>query len=301
MQAGEPEKEHRLDEQAVRRIVEDWSLVGWPIRPDAARVALYRSTVRAATSALVLGATLELIDMLLVEGVGRVTAIDQHPETMEAMRRLATEDWSRVERVVGDWRDPRAGWSDAFDLVLCDGGLMFLPFPDAWRTVLALVHGYLRPAGRLVAGMSSVSPTAEGFGEPYARALAGFDAERPALDPERQARRFVELMSQVRGMAYSGAVDDDGSVRADAVAVARRWMAEDLCRRYPEFERIVQSVSGRAQLLGDGALIVARPGLDRVAAELARCGFDVEVLASSQRPPRHWFTVAATRRDIQMG
>ena len=57
-------------------------------------------------------------------------------ETMEALRRLASEDWARVELVVGDWREPQAAWSSTFDLVLCDGGLMFLPFPDDWRTVL---------------------------------------------------------------------------------------------------------------------------------------------------------------------
>ena len=86
-----------MDERVVQRIMEDWRLTTWPIRPDAARVELFRSAMQGASSVLVMGATPELIDMLLTEGVDRVAAIELHPETMEAMRRLASEDWSRVE------------------------------------------------------------------------------------------------------------------------------------------------------------------------------------------------------------
>ena len=130
-----------------------------------------------------MGATPELIDMLLAERVERVTAVDAHAETMEAMRRLADEDWSRVELVVGDWRDARPVWGSAFDLVLCDGGLMFLPFPDDWRRVLVLIRGYLRPGGRFVTTASSVSPDEPGFADHYARAVAHFEAERATLGP----------------------------------------------------------------------------------------------------------------------
>jgi hypothetical protein len=251
---------------------------------------------------LVMGATPELIDMLLTEGVARIAALDLHPETMEAMRRLGSQDWSRVQLVAGDWRHPRQAWHSAFDLVLCDGGLMFLPFPDDWRTVLVAVHGYLRPGGRLVTRMSSVSPTEVGFRESYDRAIVEFDSERSALDPEQQASRFAELLSRVRGMCRYGAVDPEGRVQLPLAVAARRWMAEDLQRRYPEFDRIVQTISGRSNLLGtDGTAIVAVPALERVTGEMARCGFDVEVLQSIHSPPKHWFTISATRRTTQMG
>src|SRR5262249_15041386 len=105
--------------------MENWRLASAPPRPEAAHLARYRSAARGARSGLVMGATPELIDMLLTEGVDRVTAIDLHPETIEAMRRLASEDWSRVELVRGDWREPRPAWASVFDVVLCDGGLMF--------------------------------------------------------------------------------------------------------------------------------------------------------------------------------
>jgi len=285
-----------LDEAVVQRILEDWRLITWPTRPDAARVDLFRSALMGASSALVMGATPELVDMLLTEGVDRVAALELHPETMEAMRRLASEDWSRVELVVGDWRDARPTWNSAFDLALCEGGLMFLPFPDDWRRVLGVIHGYLRPGGRLVTTTSSVPPGETGFQDHYAQAIARFESERSALDPERQARRFAEVVSQLRGVTRFGAVDPEGRVRLDIAAAARRWIAEDLRRRYPAFDRIIQANFGRSNPVGgDGASIVAVPALERVRAEMLRCGFDVEVLASTHRPPRHSFAVAATR------
>jgi hypothetical protein len=150
--------------------------------------------------------------------------------------------------------------------------------------------------------MSSVSPAGEGFRESYDRALTEFDAERSALNPERQASRFAEVVSRIRGMCRYGAVDPEGRVKLEVAAAARRWMGEDLQRRYPEFDRITQTISGRPNLLGaDGTTIVAVPALERVTEELARCGFDVEVLRSEHRPPKHWFAISATRRTARVG
>jgi hypothetical protein len=286
-----------MDEMLVRQIEEDWRLVTSPARPDAARIELFRSAVRATRSALLMGATPELVDMLLTEGVGRVVTIDLHAETMEAMRRLATQDWSRVERVVGDWLEPRPAWDSAFDRILCDGGLMFLPFPDGWRKMLAMVHGYLRPGGRFVTTGVGISPTETGFEHYYAQAIAGFEQDRPTLAPEQQARRFAQLASGLRGLTRVGAVDGEGRVRVEAASAARRWIADDLTRRYPGFGRIVQANFGRSHSGGlNRGGIVATPGPQRVMAELTGSGFSVELLASVHRPPRDIFAIAATRQ-----
>jgi SAM-dependent methyltransferase len=285
-----------MDEKRVRRIVDSWRIVGSPARPDAAQVEVFRSAVKAATRVLVMGTTPELIDLLLDKAVDRITAVERDPDTIEAMRRLATRDWAGVELVPGDWLDPRPAWRSAFDLVLCDGGLIFLPFPDDWRAVLTVVGSYLRPGGRFVTRISSVSSSQVGFQEHYARALAAFDSERTPLGPEQQERRFIELLAQVRGMCRYGAIDPEGRVRLDLVDEARRWMARDLGTRYPEFAHILQMTYGRPTLAGpDGTSIVAMPSLERVRAEMTACGFDVEVLASIQRAPRHFFTLSATR------
>ena len=286
-----------MDERVVQRIENAWRLVGAPARPDVAGIERYRLAMTSPQSALVLGATPELVDMLLRSRVPRIAAIELHAETMEAMRRLASEDWSRVELVVGDWRDPRPAWESAFDAVLCDGGFMFLAFPDDWRRTLSTVHHALRPGGRLVARMSAISPSEDGFREPYAQAIAAFDAEQPTPDPERRFRRFLELVSQVRGMCRYGAVDAEGRVRLDVATAGRRWIAGDLARRYPEFGDIVEKMCGRSSAVGDdGASMVAMPSLEGVSSEMKRCGFDVEVLSSIHRPPKHSFLLAAIRR-----
>src|SRR5262245_18482630 len=174
---------------------------------------------------------------------------------------------------------------------------MFLPFPHDWRKVLTVVHGYLRPGGRFVTKASSVSPGASGCAEHYAQAVARFDSERAALSPEQQARRFAELASQLRGIARFGAVDLEGSVLPDAVEAARLRLVEDLRRRYLEFDRVITTRLECSTLLGsDGVGIVAVPALERVMAELAECDFAVEVLASTHRPPKHTFLIAAMRR-----
>ena len=150
------------------------------------RVELYRSALRGASRVLVMGATLELIDMLLVEGVGHVAAIDLHPETIEALRRLATQEWRRVELESATGASRGRPGTPRFDVVLCDGGLMFLPFPDDWRTVLTVIHGYLSPGGRLVANQDSTAPSETGFRDHYAQALARFESEPPPPDPEQR-------------------------------------------------------------------------------------------------------------------
>src|SRR5262245_34450086 len=276
--------------------MEQWRLTTWPIRPDPARVDLYRSALVAARSVLVMGATPELIDMLLTEGVGRVAAVDGHAETMEAMRRLAGQDWAGIERVVGDWRIPRPAWDSAFDGVLVDGGLLFLPFPDGWREVLAVIRNYLRPGGRLVTTGASMSPTAGDFRDHYARVIALFDSTLRTPDPEQRVRRFGELVSRIKGLVRVGAVDHEGRVQLDVAASAHRWMANDLRRRYPDLDRLIVAWFDQPTAVGGkGTGIVAMPGLERVTAEMTASGFDVEVLASSPNPPRHSYTIRATR------
>src|SRR5262249_44065236 len=174
--------------------------------------------------------------------------------------------------------------------------LMFLRFSVEWRNVLTTTHGYLRPGGRMVTTTVSISPTEPGFQAHYAQALARFESERATLEPERQARRFAELVSQLSGVSRLGAVDPEGSVRLDVATAARGWIAADLRRRYPEFGRTIEAILGRLNPIGvDGASIIAVPAVERVRVEMIQCGFDVEVLASTRYPTGHAFAFAATR------
>src|SRR5262249_34003714 len=99
-----------------------------------------------------------------------------------------------------------------------------------------------------------------------------------------------------------GAVDPQGRVRLDVAGAARRWIAEDLRRRYPEFDGTIDAHFGPTNLVGrDGLTIVAVPALDRGTAGMGACGFQVAGLASAHRPPNPSFQIAATRRYEAQG
>ena len=107
----------------------------------------------------------------------------------------------------------------------------------------------------------------------------------------------MALAGQLRSIVRFGAIDTEGRIRLDVAGAARRWIGEDLRRRYPEFDGTIEAHLGRPSLIGrDGLSMVAVPALERVTVEMVGCGFDVEVLASEQRPPKHAFQIAATPR-----
>jgi SAM-dependent methyltransferase len=287
-----------VDHALVNTIRKGWRLATPPVRPGAGRLAMFRAALDGASSAMVMGATVELIDMFLSAKVSRIAAFDGHAETLEALRGLGQEDWSRVELVVGDWRVARPEWNSVFDVVMTHGGLNFLPFPDDWRRALAAVRSHPRPGGRFVSSTFTVAPTDASFRDDYEPAIARFEAERPRLDEAQLLRRFCELVSHCQGLTLVGAARGDGGLYADRVIEARRFIREDLHRRYPgaTFAEPVDAMFGRTNPVGvDGLHIAALPSLEQVEAEMTRAGFDPTLLASEHRPPKHSFSFAATR------
>ncbi len=289
-----------MDYALIDRIVEDWRLNAPPIRPSEALVEVFRSALPRGRkfSAMVMGATPELVDMLLCSAADRVVSFDAHPETIEAMRRLAGEDWSRVEIVVGDWCNPRPEFEFSFDLILCEGGLLFLAFPERWRQVFNLVRTYLKPGGRMLYKTFSVSPTVPSFLDQYAQAIARFEADRPGLSSAQETRRFMEMVSQLKNRPLSGAVDPQGRVLWDRADAATRWMADDLRQRFPgpRFGRTIEAILGRSNAIGlDGAAVIAVPPLELVQSLIRECSLETEIVLSEHRPSVHSFMVAAIK------
>lgn len=62
---------------------------------------------------------------------------------------------------------PQAEWADmrlaaaSFDIVVCDGGLQLLPYPDGQRTLIEQLHRILAPDGQAVFRLFAPSPAAE--------------------------------------------------------------------------------------------------------------------------------------------
>ena len=139
---------------------------------------------------------------------------------------------------------------------------MFLPFPEDWRTVLTVIRRYLRPGGRLGGDDCPACPLpSRGFREHYAEAIARFESERPTMDPERQARRFAELVSQLNGVSplWGRRPGWKGAARRRRPRPAA-GSPRTCVGATPAFARIIEAIFGRSNPVGiDGARIVAVP------------------------------------------
>ena len=111
-----------MNRSLVTQIAESWKLAASPIRPSPATVDAFRAALPSGNGwrGLVQGATPEIVDLMLSHDAGRVVCMDLHPETIEAMRTLGSEDWSGVEAMVGDWSHDKPELRSAFDIVISD-------------------------------------------------------------------------------------------------------------------------------------------------------------------------------------
>jgi SAM-dependent methyltransferase len=128
-------------------IARRWAQLGPPLRPAAEDVAFYADVVSGwpvgggPPRGLILGATPELYRLPWPDG-SPVLAVDHTP----AMIRTA---WPGPDgsAVCGDWTAlPLAASSR--DIVLCDGGLLQLPYPHGVRACAAALARVIAPGGR---------------------------------------------------------------------------------------------------------------------------------------------------------
>lgn len=123
-----------------------WPLLGPPLRPSGEDVALLRAALarygpgKHALRVLILGVTPEFADLPWPAG-SRVEALDKTPE----MIRYVWPGDSALAHL-GDWL--RMPWdSPTFDVVLCDGGLQLLPYPQGLQTLAQELRRVLKPGG----------------------------------------------------------------------------------------------------------------------------------------------------------
>ncbi|MCE9572662.1 MAG: class I SAM-dependent methyltransferase [Deltaproteobacteria bacterium] len=142
-----------------------WALVGPPLRPCAADVAIataelaaWTAAHRRAPRALLLGVTPELATLAWPAGTA-LTAIDRAPAMIGALF-TATPD---RRAVVADWRalPLRAA---AIDVALGDGCLPNLAFPDGYRAFARELGRVLAPGGALVTRLFVSPPVREALG-----------------------------------------------------------------------------------------------------------------------------------------
>lgn len=126
-----------------------WDRHGPPLRPSALDVERYQDAVDALaeqmpiTTAVILGVTPEIQELAWPEGT-QVVGCDRSPSMIEAVWRGQRED-----AVLGQWTDPLFAPASV-QIVMCDGGLHLLGYPDGQERLVAQLARMLVPGGRAV-------------------------------------------------------------------------------------------------------------------------------------------------------
>ena len=142
-----PAEEVRVDYWG--RIAARWAEVGARLRPSAPDLSFFEQAIAAWSGrdrpprALILGVTPELWRLAWPAG-SRVMAADRTRAMIEKL-------WPgpRGRAIQADWRALPLGPATR-DLVLCDGGLHQLPFPEGQRQLIRSLHRIVAPGGRCI-------------------------------------------------------------------------------------------------------------------------------------------------------
>jgi hypothetical protein len=248
---------------------------------------------------LVQGATPEVIDLMVSHGAKRVVSMDLHLETIEAMRVIASEDWTRVEATVGDWTQERPELQEAFDIVICDGGPLFLPFPAGWRSMYETTHRQLKPGGKTVFRTWVEPPDVLSFEHYFEGALERFEREREGRSASEQRFQFVELVSELKSASLIGTVDQDGTILEDLMWPIWQSLETGLRTKYGNgsFREVVSALFDRTNPVGeDGAHLVAAPNEQLIRPLLEDIGFKVDMVRLNDSRLPAWDLVVTAEK-----
>ncbi len=285
-----------MNHALVEQIAEGWKLAAPPVRPSPATVEAFRAVLprEEGWRGLVQGATPEVVDLMLSREAGRVVCMDLHPETIEAMRTLGSQDWSQVEILVGDWTDDQPELRSAFDIVISDGGPLFVPFPSGWSRLFETTHRQLAPGGKAVFRTWVEPSDSPPFDEYYEAALTRFEERRPSNSTNEQEDLFVQLVSEVKSASMFGTIDADGTILANRIWPAWQGLETDLKARYGEgpLRAVISALFDRTNPVGaDGVHLVSAPGEKLFRPVLENLGFVVDVVTLDEPDTPRWNVV----------
>ncbi len=267
-----------------------WERLTVPIRPSSEGLELYRREIGGLSdeSILVLGATPELIDMALDSDAGTVVSVERFPAVAEAMRSLGTRDWASVQMVLGDWLEDRPGFHSRFTYIACDGGLLFLRYPDEWQRLFGLARRYLKPGGVFVAKSWAEPEGQRDYDSLAAELIASFEAQQAGQSLERTRTAYRRLASELRVAALVDATNDDGLFDQQILVDRADRLIADMEAKFPDSESVAVShaaLKHLARSLPGSTDTVTGVGFDGAAPLLQGQGFtDCEHLLL-QDPP----------------
>ncbi|MBI2993767.1 MAG: hypothetical protein HYY48_06270 [Gammaproteobacteria bacterium] len=225
-----------FDEAAVAGILRTFSFLTPPIRPSGAVIAEFRRHFEAAAGrpTLIYGATPELVDLANDLGCPQVVSLDWNADTFEAMRRIARTDWSGVIFRHGNWTIPEPEFRGRFGCVACDGGPLFLRYPDQWRTASEAAYGYLDPGGRWVSRAVDWPAEDPPFDACLRRYVDEFLAKQARLDAEGRLAAFKSLTVEIRVRSFQRVVGENFSIDQRKLARRNDEAARILFAEFPE-------------------------------------------------------------------
>jgi len=291
--------------EAVRWRKRLWSNARAPFRPSEAGLEVYASCFRGhdAPRSLVLGATPELIDLLVEQRASELTVVDMCQEQWDAIQGFGRADWSSVEWICGDWLEPIASLRGRLDYVCCDGGTLFLEWSKGWRRLFEVAFDSLAPGGVFVTKAQDMTGYGATAREIFDDHVGRFEAARRRA-PAAELEHFREMASSLHVALFLG-TQRAGSATMDPEPASRRLrQAHGLLRAaYGEarfqpiidlfFEEMDPAVNPRA-------VLQAGPPPAQVIPLLESVGFEVEYrpLPPSHAPAPGVCYMLAARRPL---
>ena len=210
-----------------RTIALRWAEIGAPLRPVTEDVKLVVDEALAWTKnngraprVLILGVTPELCRLEWPKGTS-VCAVDQSPDMIRAVwpgdpAQVTTSNWLDV----GSVHAP-----GSFDIVVCDGGLHLLPYPDGQSQLSQVIAKLLTPKGLAIFRLFALPKVSESIAQVLAALANGKITDMNRL----KLRMGMALQKDSTTGACLGDVwNCIAAVEPDLAALARRlgWRRE---------------------------------------------------------------------------
>lgn len=294
------------DVSVAGRIAWLWERARAPIRPNWEGMAVYRRELESAGDrrVLVLGASSDLVDLAVELGASKICSIEIHPETIVAMQVAGQQDWSGVEFVVGDWLELRNEFRNAFDYVCCDGGTLFLEFPDQWRRLFEVTYQHLADGGKFVTKVQDMRGDGRTYREYFDDRVGEFEAQRTEMSPEGAMAAFRDLCSALRTGVCLGEVNPNGGMNAEPQLAQVDWCRDELRRRYPgpDYDEFIQGPFDGFNPRADGRMIFrGGPEYARVESMIRDVGFAVarDAMPNCEPGPEVCYMATCTKPSVQ--
>lgn len=225
-----------MSEWQIENFRRVWNHLKVPVRPGPEGLAVYRDHMKSleGKNILVLGATPELVDMALDIQFDQIVSIERDPDIMEAMRQLGTRDWRKVTMIRGNWLDERPEFKGAFDCVVCDGGLLFLDYPQSWIHLFLLVYGYLKPGGIFIAKEWAEPAGKRTYASLIQDMIKRFETENLEKTRDETIEAYRYLASELRLATFIGTTKPNLSFDQEIMMERLESLTEALHKKFPD-------------------------------------------------------------------